>query len=166
MPYWYLKFDHGASKVAKMIGLSPAVHGSFVSGVPLADSALAALGLPHAMESFVAAACQACAEINPDSAFTRKLDRHGITAPGVRYTQVVTEYDELVVPYTSGIVDGTHSKNIVIQHQCPSDLVDHVSMAVDPAIARDVLNALDPMQAKPVRCTPFVPIVGALAAGS
>jgi triacylglycerol lipase len=162
MPYWYLKFDGGAKKVATMIGLSPVVHGSYLSGVPLIDTWLAALGLPHAFESIVAAGCKACAEINPDSAFIQKLDHHGIAAPGVRYLQVVTEYDELVLPYTSGIVDGRHSTNIVIQHQCPKDTVDHVSMAVDPNIARDVLNALDPKHRKPVECAPFVPVIGAL----
>jgi triacylglycerol lipase len=162
MPYWYLKFDDPGRKVAKMIGLSPVVHGSWVSGVPLIDTWLRALGQPRAMESALASLCTACAEINPDSAWIHKLDRHGIDAPGVHYTQIVTEYDELVVPYTSGIVDGPHSKNIVIQDQCPTDTVDHVSMAVDPNIARDVLNALDPAHAKPLVCRPFAPIIGML----
>jgi triacylglycerol lipase len=162
MPYWYIKFDGGARKVAKMIGLSPVVHGSWISGVPLVDTWLSALGQPHALESVLATACQACAEFNPDSAWVRKLDRHGIAVPGVRYTQVMTEYDELVVPYTSGIVDGPNSTNIVIQHQCPTDTVDHVSMGVDPNVARDVLNALDPPHARPVVCSPFIPIVGKL----
>lgn len=162
MPYWYLKFDGGAAKVGKMIGLSPVLHGSWLPGVPLVDTWLTALGAPRAEESAILAACQACAQINPNSSWIHKLDRHGIAAPGVHYTQVVTEYDELVVPYTSGIVDGSHSRNIVIQHQCPTDTVDHVSMAVDPTIARDVLNALDPTHAKPVTCRPFVALVGKL----
>ncbi|HVU60579.1 MAG TPA: alpha/beta fold hydrolase [Mycobacteriales bacterium] len=162
MPYWYLKFDGGAAKVAHMVGLSPVVHGSWVSGVPLIDSWLTALGLPHAMESVLGGACAACAEINPDSAWIAKLDRGGVAVPGVIYTQVMTEYDELVVPYTSGNVDGPNSTNIVIQHQCPADTVDHVSMGVDPNVAQDVLNALDPSRHKPVVCSPFVPVVGQL----
>jgi triacylglycerol lipase len=161
MPYWYIKFDAG-HKVAKMIGLSPVVHGSWVSGVPLIDSWLSALGQPHALESVLAAACVACAEINPDSDWIKKLGRGGIAVPGVKYTQIMTEYDELVVPYTSGNVDGQNSTNIVIQHQCPTDTVDHVSMGVDPNVARDVLNALDPAHAKPVVCQPFVPVIGKL----
>jgi triacylglycerol lipase len=161
MPYWYIKFG-GAKKVAQMIGLSPVVHGSWVSGVPLIDTWLSALGEPHALESVLALGCEACAEINPDSEWIHKLDSHGIAVPGVRYTQIMTEYDELVVPYTSGIVDGPNSTNIVIQHQCPTDTVDHVSMGVDPNVAQDVLNALDPSRRKPVVCRPFVPILGQL----
>jgi triacylglycerol lipase len=162
MPYWYIKFDGGAKKVAQMIGLSPVVHGTWVPGVPLIDTLLSALGQPHALESVLAPACQACAELNPDSAWIAKLDRHGIAVAGVRYLQVMTEYDELVVPYTSGNVDGPNSTNIVIQHQCPTDTVDHVSMGVDPNVARDVLNALDPAHAKRVVCSPFVPVIGKL----
>lgn len=161
MPYWYLKFDGGAAKVSKMIGLSPGVHGSDVAGVPMVDALLAAIGQPHAWDSIVARNCQACAEFDPDSAFMHKLDQGGVAVPGVTYTQIVTEYDQLIVPYTSGIVDGPNSTNIVIQEQCPADLVDHVAMAVDPAVARDVLNALDPAHARPVTCSPVIPVLGA-----
>lgn len=161
MPYWYLKFDGGASKVSKMIGLSPGVHGTDIGGVPMVDALLSAFGQPRAWQSLIGSGCQSCAEFDPDSAFIHALDQGGIAVPGVTYTQIVTEYDELIVPYTSGIVDGPNSTNIVIQTQCPADLVDHVAMAVDPAVARDVLNALDPALAKPVTCSPVIPVLGA-----
>ena len=34
--------------------------------------------------------------------------------------------------------------NLVVQNQCPLDQAEHVSMAADPVVAQDVLNALDP----------------------
>ena len=161
MPYWYLKFDGGAAKVSKMIGMSPVVHGTDVAGVPMADALLAAFGQPEAWGSLAAGVCQSCGEFNPKSPFMQKLDRGGVAVPGVAYTQIVTEYDELVVPYTSGIVDAPNSTNIVIQKQCPTDFADHIAIVVDPAVARDVLNALDPAHTQRVTCSPVVPVLGA-----
>lgn len=161
MPYWYLKFDGGAAKVAKMIGLSPVVHGTDIAGNQMLDALTGALGLPNAFELLESSTCQACGEFNPDSAFIHQLDQGGIAAPGVTYTQIMTEFDELVVPYSNGTVDAPNSTNIVIQAQCPADLADHLAIAVDPAVARDVLNALDPAHAQPVTCSPVVPVLGA-----
>ena len=70
--------------------------------------------------------------------------------PGVRYTTVMSRYDELVTPYTSGYLPG--ATNIVLQDVCPADPAEHVAVAFDPNVARLVLNALDPEHAEPVRC--------------
>ena len=82
--------------------------------------------------------------------------------PGVRYTSIVTRNDELVVPYTSGIEPAPNMTNLVVQQQCPLDQAEHVSMAADPVVAQDVLNALDPHPA-PVPCTVVLPLLGAPA---
>ena len=37
-------------------------------------------------------------ELMPTSAFIQRLNRGGITQPGTRYTQIVTRYDDVVVP--------------------------------------------------------------------
>jgi triacylglycerol lipase len=73
----------------------------------------------------------------------------------------VTRYDELVVPYTSGILDRPGVKNIVVQDQCGIDFAEHAALAFDPVAAQDVLNALDPANARPPRCTLVLPFVGA-----
>ena len=49
----------------------------------------------------------------------RKLAASGAAAPGVTYTTVMTKYDELVIPYTSGIMDGPGHTNHVLQEICP-----------------------------------------------
>jgi triacylglycerol lipase len=85
----------------------------------------------------------------------------GVAAPGVRYTNIVTRNDELVVPYTSGIEQGPNMTNHVVQEQCPLDQSEHNSMAVDPIVAQDVLNALDPEHPAPVPCTLVLPAIGA-----
>jgi triacylglycerol lipase len=77
------------------------------------------------------------------------------------YTDIVTKYDELVEPYTSGILDAPGVTNITLQEQCPIDFSDHLTAAFDPTAAQDILNALDPAHARAVPCTLVLPGVGA-----
>ena len=79
------------------------------------------------------------------------------------YTSIVTRNDELVVPYTSGIETAPNMTNLVVQNQCPLDQAEHVSMAADPVVAQDVLNALDPGHPGAVPCTVVLPLIGAPA---
>lgn len=78
--------------------------------------------------------------------------------PGITYTNIVTKYDQLVVPYTSGIEPGM--TNIIVQDQCPLDFSDHFEIVADPVGAADVLNALDPEHPRPVPCVLVLPLVG------
>jgi triacylglycerol esterase/lipase EstA (alpha/beta hydrolase family) len=160
MPYWYLKFDGGAEKVDRMVGLSPVVHGTDVTGPEQVDVLANALGLSSVEAAIIANGCGSCLEFQPTSQFIQLLEANGITMPGVTYTQIVTRYDELVVPYSSGIVIAPNSTNIVLQDQCPVDLSDHLEIASDPVATQDILNALDPSQAQPVPCLPVLPFVG------
>lgn len=76
--------------------------------------------------------------------------------PDVRYTNILTNIDEIVTPYTSGYVEGPNAENHVVQDYCPLDFSEHVSIVTDP-VARDlVFNALDPENPRPVGCE-FVP---------
>ena len=91
MPYWYIKFDGGAAKVARMVGLAPVVHGTDTAiGPALMDEFLTAFGGSSSEEAAVAEGCQSCAEFAPTSSFITQLDAGGVTAPGVVYTQIMT----------------------------------------------------------------------------
>jgi triacylglycerol lipase len=160
MPYWYMKFDGGSSKVSRFVGLAPVVHGTDAGGQQQVIDVLTALGQPQAEAQFVSRFCQSCAEFAPSSPFIQKLDAGGIAVKGAVYTQIMTRYDELVVPYTSGMIDAPNSTNIVVQDQCPLDFADHIALAADPVAAQDVLNALDPAHAHRVPCVPVAPVVG------
>jgi triacylglycerol lipase len=113
------------------------------------------------VEQAVSAFCASCPEFLAGSDFISKLRDGGIVAPGVTYTSIVTRNDELVSPYTSGIEDAPGMTNLVVQKQCPLDQAEHVSMAADPVVAQDVLNALDPKHPGPVPCTVVLPLIGA-----
>ncbi len=64
--------------------------------------------------------------------------------PGdVDYTQVVTTYDEVVVPYTSGLLTGDRSTNITLQDHCAADTAEHVTIPMDRQAIAWVLDAFD-----------------------
>ncbi len=63
--------------------------------------------------------------------------------PGVRYTVIETEDDEVVTPYTSAFLSGPAVTNVTLQDQCPDDHADHLAMPYDSAALQDVVQALD-----------------------
>ncbi len=157
MPDYYLKYLGGASKVHDFVGLAPVVHGTDVADPAMIDELTAAFGGSSAEAQLLDPVCVSCSQFAPDSAFTQALDAGGVAVPGVHYTQIMTRYDELVVPYTNGEIDAPDATNIVIQDVCPTDFSDHVALAADPVAAQLVLDALDPATARPVVCTVVAP---------
>ena len=103
----------------------------------------------------------AAGELIHGSALLRDLWSDGTPyAPGVRYTNIVTRYDEVVVPYTSGTVAGELATNIVVQDGCPRDRSDHIALAGSRRAADFVLNALDEANPRQPRCEPILPVHG------
>lgn len=152
MPNYYVKFLGGAAKVKNYISLAPVWHGTALAA-PMKLFA-AVFGLPEDTYPL----CPACAQFATGSAFLAQLSRGGLAAPGVRYTNIMTRYDELVVPYTSGMAPGM--RNIVIQDTCPLDFSEHFEIAADRNASVMVLNALDPAHPLPVPCAPVLPWIG------
>jgi hypothetical protein len=182
MPDYYLKFLGGSHFVADFVMLSGLPHGTTFWGLSDLYDLASAYGFSseaNAVSSF----CASCTEFLVGSSFMKALDApnaqaapeeaatcpfDGAAVDGVNYTSVATEYDELVRPYNSDFIDprcattgdGIGVDNITVQHQCPTDLADHLSINGDPVAAQDVLNALDPAQSHPVRCTLTLPSIG------
>jgi pimeloyl-ACP methyl ester carboxylesterase len=182
MPDYYLKFLGGSRDVAHFVMLSGVLHGTTFWGIgDLYDlgSAYGYGSQANALSGF----CGSCTEFLTGSSFITQLGAphaqatsseaatcpyDGAAVAGVRYTSIATQYDELVRPPTSDFIDprcaeaglGIGVDNILVQHQCPTDLADHLSIESDQVAAHDVLNALDPATATPVRCTLTLPAVG------
>jgi triacylglycerol esterase/lipase EstA (alpha/beta hydrolase family) len=154
MPRYYLRFLGGAGKVNDLVGLSPSNHGTTVFGLLTLMSSL-----PDGLGTDVLnSGCVSCAQQTAGSPFLQTLNGGGDTVPGVAYTVIETEYDEVVTPYTSAFLSGPDVTNITLQNQCPDDLSDHLTTPYDPNALHDVLNALDPATATPVDCVPVAPL--------
>lgn len=163
MPRYYMEFLGGAAKVDRYVMFTPIWHGTNVLGAATLEGLgteldPSAIGL---VNTLVGTACGSCPEFLTGSSFLRSLDAGGMALPGVTYTDIVTKYDELVIPYTSGILAAPNVTNITLQDQCPTDFSEHLTVAFDPTAAQDMLNALDPAHARPVPCTLVLPGVGA-----
>ena len=158
MPRYYLRFLGGAAKVHSLVGISPSNHGTTVDGL---TTLFELAGAKELGTAGIGVACgAACEEQLAGSAFLQQLNAGGDTVPGVAYTVIETRYDEVVTPYSSAFLSGPGVVNIDLQAQCPLDASEHLATPFDHVALRDVLNALDPAQARSSICSPVLPIVG------
>jgi hypothetical protein len=182
MPDWYLKFDHGNRYVDHFVEIAGASHGSKVPVGATIFSLFVNLGFENQSYATMKPYCASCLQFMPNSRWMKALDKphphatarvaatcraDGAAVVGIKYFSVATRYDELIYPSDSDFKKpscandhriGVH--NLLIQHQCPQDLSDHLSIAADPNVAHDILNALDPAHAHRVRCRTVLPSLG------
>lgn len=155
VPNYSAKFLDGAPHIDRYVSLSPVWHGG---GTPLSGQLLtlgAAYGFDPSAVMPVGGFAPQVADSGP---FITKMREGGVAVPGITYTNIVTKYDEVVVPYTSGVEDGM--VNIVLQDVCSQDFSEHVQIPSSPNAVRLVLNALDPAHAQPVACRLVLPLNG------
>jgi pimeloyl-ACP methyl ester carboxylesterase len=157
LPRWYLKFDGGAAKVDKLVGLAPSNHGTDQDGIMELGKSLGLLGIANDVLQ------PAYSEQEVGSTVNTTLDAGGDTVPGVTYTTIVSKYDEVVTPYTHQYLTagpGAKVTNILLQNVCGLDFGEHLSAAYDEIALRLVLNALDPAHSVAPKCVLITPLVG------
>ncbi|EJT52648.1 lipase [Trichosporon asahii var. asahii CBS 8904] len=154
---YYMKFDGGADQVDKFVGFGCNYRGTSLYGinqlvrlVPFITTALIKI-------------CPSCNEFLSPSDFMNDLQRGGIAVDGPQYTNIVSKYDELVLPYTSGIMEErANVENIVLQDRCHFDFVGHSLQAIDPNVKNLIEWAIDGKQGPKPGCVangiPFVHI--------
>ena len=175
MPDYYLKFLGGSADVDHFVALSGVMHGTDFWGLSSLESLGTAYGYSQQFSAGVAQFCASCLEFLTSSSFIHSLDAptagscpyDGAAVDGVRYTSIATDNDELVRPPTSDFIDsrcngvaGIGVDDILVQKQCPLDQADHLSIAADPVVGQDILNALQPGRDGPVPCVAVLPAVG------
>jgi triacylglycerol lipase len=157
MPNYYAKFLGGAPYIDDYVSLASLWHGTNPAGLASLNAQGRRYGFPTPQFEFFPAGAQMLA----GSEFIQNMRSGGTPAvPGITYTNIVTKFDELVIPYKSGIEPGM--TNFVVQDVCRLDLADHLAIAADPIAAQLVLNALDPANAERPRCRPVLPVLGSL----
>ena len=124
LPRYYIKDLGGAAKVDDLVGLSPSNHGT---------------SNPFAVPAGLL--CPACAQQATGSAFLTALNAGDETPGAVRYRVIATRYDEVVLPYTSGFLDG--ATNITLQDRYPADVSEHLAILYSPSAIKLVLAGLD-----------------------
>jgi len=120
VPRWALRFwPDTRAMVDDLVGLSPSNHGT-LDAIP--------------------ACAQSCApafwQQRSDAAFIAALNSAQETFPGISYTDIYTNTDEVVVPNfgpaaSSSLSGGGGSiTNVAIQSVCPADLTEHLGIGI------------------------------------
>jgi triacylglycerol lipase len=155
---YYVKYLGGEQVVDTFVSLGPLWRGTLGTG-PQADGQWI-LDLGYDDARTVIPFCAGCPQGFPASDFVSKLWAGGLYAPTVEYTNIMTRYDQLVLPYTSGYVDAPNATNIVVQDRCSQDYSDHLALAASQVAAGHVLAALDPGNTHEVPCVLVLPFRG------
>ncbi|GGX56880.1 hypothetical protein GCM10010341_91520 [Streptomyces noursei] len=141
LPRWYLKYEGGAQKVGKLIGIAPSNHGTDLSGLVSLGESLQLMGIAGRF------AGQSALDQARDSEVHRRLDDGGDTMPGVEYTTIVTTIDGVLTPHHNQyLTAGPRAKvtNHTIQSHCPNSWTGHATMPFDRTVTQLVDSALDP----------------------
>ncbi len=146
MPRYYLRFLGGAAKVHTLVGFAPSNHGTTPDGLFTVARVFPGAG------TLVRFLCPACRQQERGSGFLQRLNAGADTVPRVHYTVIQSRNDEVVTPYTSAFLSGPNVTNITLQHQCPLDQGEHLSMPYDHIADSDVFSALDPAHPVKPRC--------------
>ncbi|MFF2395132.1 esterase/lipase family protein [Nocardia sp. NPDC058114] len=151
LPNYYAKRFGGASLIENYVSLAPVWSGTFGDQLATAREYAAQLGVGPALEAALAAQPSG-KEAQTGSPLMVDLHSDGMYVPGISYTNIVTIHDQVVLPYTSGLLPGDGVTNIVLQEGCSQDRADHLGIVADPRAAAYLLNALDPQHPRPVPC--------------
>lgn len=155
IPTYWLKYLGGAGSVAHYVSLAP-----YWRQGPDEDDARGEsisrfrdlLGVSGPRRS-----CPECSSPPRDLDFNAAVRRPTPYLPGIRYTNIVTRHDEIVTPYTNGLLagpTGTTVRNIVLQDGCAADHSGHLGLVAGRRSTALVLAALDLAHAPPIPCVP------------
>lgn len=141
MPRFWIKNLGGRDKVADMVGIAPSNYGTELAQPDFR----AILG--------ISSPCTACEQQKAGSRFLRRLNAGDDTPGPGSFTQIATDDDEIIIPYTRCFLRGTlRTRNITLQRYNGGLPVTHQNIYNDPFAQRLVFDALaNPGPANPSR---------------
>jgi triacylglycerol esterase/lipase EstA (alpha/beta hydrolase family) len=156
---YYVKFLGGAPYVRHVVGLASPTKGGTLSGLLRAAANLrrTSPALGNALWGLVRGEAPSMLQLAVGSPFVAKLN--SVREPeGVRYTKIASRWDPVATPYRNVFIDG--ADNVLLQRRCRLEFSDHGGMAFSRIALREVLNGLDPANARRIRCVLVLPGVG------
>lgn len=141
MPRYWIRNLGGASKVEDLIGIAPSNYGTDLGKNGMQKT----LGIPNL--------CRSCEQQQAGSTFLRNLNRGDDTPGPGSFTQIATDDDEIIIPYTRCFLRGTErTENITLQDYNGGLPVTHQNIYNDPFAQKLVFDALaNPGPADPQR---------------
>lgn len=141
MPRYWIKNLGGKKTVEDLVGIAPFNYGTELGH----GRSLASLGIPNR--------CRSCEQQRAGSRFIRKLNRGDDTPGRGSFTQIASDDDEVIIPFTRSFLRGKkRTENITLQDYNGGLLVTHQNIYNDPFAQKLVFDALDnPGPADPER---------------
>ncbi|KAI1296069.1 hypothetical protein EDD11_007607 [Mortierella claussenii] len=151
VPRYALKYLGLAPKVDKYAAFGTIAYGTTLAGIA---PYLTSLGLYNPIKAVLDPVCASCFQFLQGSQFLADLNAGGDTVPGVQYKFIVSKFDEIVTPYTSGLLKDKNAMttNVVLQNLCAVDLSDHITQMIDPIVFHEINAFFDASANQNVNC--------------
>ena len=159
MPRRWIKSQNTGNIVDDLIGLAPSNYGTELPQPTSEDSTAEDFGLPSIGTSDP---CRACTQQAADSPFIKRLNRGDDTLGSASYTQIATNDDEIIRPFTNCFLKGEkRTKNLILQDYYPVDVpITHQNIYDDPIAQEFVFDALaNPGPTNPERALKDFPLL-------
>lgn len=136
--------EHGAAHVRSLTTIGALWHGTEIGGLAATEQISRDLGTYDAVleleKPILDPLCAGCREIITGSDLLRDLHARGIPTPGVRYTDIVSACDGLVVPAENGALPT--STVVMLSGTDSTGCVDHWALPGNPVVRAAVIEAL------------------------
>ena len=127
----YVKYLGGSSEVDALISLGAPHYGTAVANVAKLFGLGNCIGIT------------ACVQMSIGSTYLADLNAGDDTIGAVRYTNIVSANDEVVIPYRTGwLADDGNNVNVHVQSPCFLRIVGHVGLALDGTVYSGIQDAL------------------------
>jgi triacylglycerol lipase len=129
---YYVKYLGGDATVESLVSLGSPHYGTIEANIA---SFLLGFGTCLGVIS--------CQQMAIGSDFLNDLNAGPDQIGDVRYTNITTALDQIVIPHTHGhLVNDRRNLNVTVQTQCPLRLVAHITLATDGAVYTAIRRAL------------------------
>ena len=142
-----------AAHIGRVVAIAPPSHGTTFGGLTTLATLFGSTSRQATTTFLDTFGCYACDDLIVGGAAVQTLDDGPIAQPGVTYTIIASQHDEMVTPTDTAFVREPGVTNEYVQDVCPLDPVGHLGEAYDSDVWLLVENALDPAHAKPVACS-------------